>query len=204
MNSEARVRALRRIGTTALVMTVLLMMLGGWVKATGSGLACPDWPACYGKWVPPFPSQENGGLQPGFDPANDVADRYTQAQVMYEWTHRAVAVLLGIPILLFAILSIFGRDLSTPLRILPTAAVGVLVIQAGLGGATVIHGNPAFLTTAHLTTATLFLVLITIATTVAYTAPLRPAPPSPAPEERPEPKRFEGYTYTDVGERVGE
>lgn len=205
MNLAARITALRRIGAVTLGMTMALMVLGGWVKATGSGLACPDWPTCYGEWLPPFPSIENGGTwtqeQDGSTVTTPIV--YTQAQVIYEWAHRAVASLLGIPILLFAGLSLFGRGLSLGLRILPTASVVVLALQFAIGRETVLQGNPALVTTLHLATATLFLVLVTFAVATSYLRPAPPAPPTPppAPEAPPAP-RFEGYTYTDSGESV--
>ena len=40
--------ALRRATLLALALTYALIVLGAWVRATGSGLACPDWPTCYG------------------------------------------------------------------------------------------------------------------------------------------------------------
>ena len=40
------------VATTA--MTMFLIGVGGTVRASGSGLGCPDWPRCHGKWYPPL------------------------------------------------------------------------------------------------------------------------------------------------------
>lgn len=182
-----RLRAVRALGIVVVVMTFMLMVLGSWVKATGSGLACPDWPRCYGEWMPPFPSADNGGTYQG-EPVV-----YSQAQVLYEWGHRGLAMVTGLVVLAFAaIVALKGKELHPMARSLPMLAILVLVIQVLLGGITVLGKNAAPLTTAHLATATLFFFLVTLATAFLY---LRPFPearaakarhgvPAHAPQER--------------------
>lgn len=169
METASRVLLARRLGVTLLIMTFALMVLGSWVKATGSGLSCPDWPQCYGQWFPPFPSAENGGIDPD---GIDAADGYTQAQILYEWTHRLVASLLGVPFLAFLAVTWTGKGLSNGLRYTPVGALLVLVLQVALGGITVVGKNAAPLTTAHLATATLFIILVTLSVAFAFLRPL--------------------------------
>ena len=140
-------RTLRGTSGMALVLTYGLIVLGAWVRATGSGLSCPDWPTCYGHWVP----------LPGDIPA-DVG--YSYLQVMLEWVHRLIAgVILGPLVLLIGVSAWRARGMQPRMPAYAGALILLLLVQAGLGGLTVLDQNSPWSVALHLGTA---LVLLSV------------------------------------------
>lgn len=113
-------------------LTFGLIVLGALVRAHGAGLACPDWPLCFGQAVPQF-----------------------DLRVAFEWSHRAVA---GSVALFFAGLSIAALrvDRSDALRRLIGLAAVLLAIQIVLGALTVWLKLASWTVTAHLITGNSF------------------------------------------------
>ena len=51
-------KGLSRISLITLLAVYVLILVGGIVRSTGSGMGCPDWPKCFGNWVPPISAEE--------------------------------------------------------------------------------------------------------------------------------------------------
>jgi heme A synthase len=113
-------------------LTFALVVLGGIVHNTGSSLACPDWPLCYGMVFPPM----RGGI-------------------LYEHGHRLLASATAGCTVLLAMAVWSRRD--TPLRLLGALGVALVLFQACLGGLTVLLRLPPPVSIAHLATSMAFL-----------------------------------------------
>lgn len=139
---DARDR-IRQLVWKLAIATLLLMAVGSATRVMNAGLACPDWPLCYGQLVP---------------------RQQMNLQVFLEWFHRLDAALIGLLSLWLAAQAWWCRR-DVP-RWLPWAATGALlliVVQGGLGGLTVTELLRFDIVTAHLGTAMAFLItLLTI------------------------------------------
>jgi cytochrome c oxidase assembly protein subunit 15 len=124
---DAGLAAFRRLVLVSIGVALVLIAIGGTVRATDSGLACPDWPACYGQWIPP-------------------ADLH----IWIEHTHRLVA---GVLLILIWTLAVWALRRFRDRRELlwPVLGVWLLVhVQALLGALVVWNLLKAELVTAHL------------------------------------------------------
>ena len=124
------------VATTA-GATFLLLIVGGVVHATDSGLACPDWPQCFGSFFPPM-----------------------VGKVFFEHGHRLFATAVGNLTILQLILVFRLRPKGHPARWLSVAALVLVIFQGVLGGMTVKMQLPDAVSTAHLATSMLFFSLL--------------------------------------------
>ena len=135
----------QRVGLGLVIGLLVLTALGGIVRVTGSGLACPDWPACYGAVIP----------------SGDFGE-FAAHQVWLEWTHRLVAAIMGLIILGYAIAAWRGYR-ERPRIWLPAAlSIPFLALQVVLGGLTVTERLEEVIVTLHLATAMLILMLVAV------------------------------------------
>ncbi|MEZ5420531.1 MAG: COX15/CtaA family protein [Vicinamibacterales bacterium] len=151
-----RLTSFQRLAIATTALTYLLIAVGGLVRASGAGLGCPDWPRCFGSWIPPASAAE---LPPGFDVA-----QFNPVLMWTEYLNRLLGVSVGFAI--FATTVAAWRAHRRHPRILwPTVAALLLTGYEGwLGGRVVAHELAPWIVTAHMVVALVIVQLLLWAT----------------------------------------
>lgn len=147
-------RGHRNLLLVATVFTALLVTLGAVVCATESGAACPDWPGCYGRAIPP-----------------------PQIHSIIEYTHRFVAALTTPLIIAAAFVGWRRARRDVLITRLPLIAIFFTLAVATFGAFAVLTGLARGVAALDLGSALIVLTLMTTATTAAFARRANPALP---------------------------
>lgn len=134
----------RLLVSSSVLAVYSLLLLGGIVSGTGSGMGCgPDWPLCHGRLIPSF----------------------SEPEVWFEWLHRLLAALVGLLVLATSAVA-WGQARSfQPIPLFAGISLVLLLTQVALGAVTVRLDLSPAASTAHLAVGiALFSVLVLMAT----------------------------------------
>lgn len=179
-----------RISFVTIVVTLLVILAGGVVRSTGSGMGCPDWPKCFGQYVPPtkvdeLPSdykekyvairvKKNERFANYLDKLgkSNLADSIRQDQTILQpeefnaaktWTeyiNRLVGALTGLMLLATAISSFAYRKVAKRIVVLSILNLFVVGYQAWLGSIVVSTNLMQWIVTVHMLLALVILAIL--------------------------------------------
>jgi heme a synthase len=153
------------------ILTILVIIAGGVVRTTQSGMGCPDWPKCFGMWIPPTNAAELPANFESYLKVQDIDHSFNVYHTWIEYINRLFTVLLG----LFAIIQlaiIFKKREKLQRELKLAIAFLALVVLTGLLGKYVVKLNLAHLSISiHLLFA-LFLTQIQLALMMAVSGKL--------------------------------
>ncbi|MGB0721097.1 MAG: COX15/CtaA family protein [Gammaproteobacteria bacterium] len=134
-----------RLALFTVIVTLVVVVLGAYVRLSDAGLGCPDWPGCYGHVGVPDEHHEIHAANEAFP------ERPVEAHKAWkEMIHRYVASSLGVLILILAVMAWMRRGLGEENHGLMTFAVVLVIFQGLLGMWTVTLLVKPAIVTAHL------------------------------------------------------
>ncbi len=177
-NPPARRPALRTLAGVVVLCVYLQILLGAWMRHTGSGLAVPDFPLTYGKVLPPLSASavDDINRQRVWEPL--ALPPTTLAQIWIHTAHRLGAIVVAIAVLWITrrVLRQWGDQRRVVIPAVLLAAL--LVLQVMLGPLALWSQRGLLLTTAHVGSGALMLAISWILFLQAGRVPAAEAPPS--------------------------
>lgn len=153
-------KAFKRFALWSTIATYVLIFVGALVRVSGAGLGCPDWPRCFGRWIPPTSVEQ---LPADIDP-----NLFNFTLAWIEYINRLIGVIVGLLIAVTAILAI--RYMRKYPRILIPSILAALLVafQGWQGGQVVYSALEPFILTIHLGLALIIVSLLVYVTQQAY------------------------------------
>jgi cytochrome c oxidase assembly protein subunit 15 len=149
----------RRFTFLTTIATYFLIFVGGLVRVSGAGLGCPDWPQCFGRWIPPTSISQ---VPP------ELAGQFNMTLAWIEYINRLCGMTVGLLILFTALWAIF-KFRSHKKILYPAMAAAILTAFQGWQGSVLVSSLLApIVITVHMLLALLIVSLLIYTTAQAY------------------------------------
>ncbi len=167
---ERAVRRFQQLAIFSVFFTYIVIFAGGLVRVSGAGLGCPDWPKCFGRWIPPTSISQ---LPPDIDPS-----KFNFTLAWIEYFNRVGGALLGFVLIWLAVEAY--RTFKTRRDIFVPSILSLILVafQGWLGSVVVATELEPVIVTVHMLLALVLMsILIFVAHRVHY-------PPESFPKEK--------------------
>ncbi|MFI3136087.1 MAG: COX15/CtaA family protein [Methylococcaceae bacterium] len=152
----------RRIGTITIIAVYVLILIGGIVRASGAGMGCPDWPTCFGQWVPPTDVSElPANYQEIYAQRGYQNTTFNPVKTWTEYLNRLSGVSIGFLIVLTVWASRIYLKADKMVFYIASSILLLVMFQGWLGSAVVASNLKPFMITLHMLLA-LFIVALLI------------------------------------------
>jgi cytochrome c oxidase assembly protein subunit 15 len=159
MNPDA-IQKFRRLGIITILLVYTVILAGGIVRASGAGMGCPDWPTCFGQWIPPTEEMQLPSnyheiyAQRGYQNT-----QFNPIKTWTEYTNRLVGATLGIFVLLTAWSSRIYLKSDKTIFYLALSSVFIVGFQGWLGSTVVASNLKPLMITVHMLMALVIVAL---------------------------------------------
>lgn len=163
-NIATKLRRFQRLALLTIAATIVLVMVGGIVRMTGSGMGCPDWPHCFGQWIPPTDiSQLPDDYKTRFAVQGREIATFDAFKTWVEYGNRLVGVLIGFFIIGTTVAAFPLRKFDKRIfRLSLWALIGVL-FEGWLGSKVVSTDLAVWVVTIHMVVALVIILWLVMA-----------------------------------------
>lgn len=160
------IQLFRRFSLITVFAVFFLIMVGSIVRTTGSGMGCPDWPKCFGQWIPPTDiSQLPENYKEIFKvQGKEIAD-FEAFKTWIEYVNRLVGMLIGFSIFITFILSLWFWKKDKAVTLFSFLAFVLVGFQGWLGSVVVSTNLGSGIITLHMVVA---LIIVAVLIYVVY------------------------------------
>jgi cytochrome c oxidase assembly protein subunit 15 len=156
------------ISQITLVFVYLVIIAGSVVRATGSGMGCPDWPKCFGKWVPPTSVSElPADYKEVYAEEHHAVAEFNVWNTWTEYLNRLVGAVLGVLIFIQFIVSFKFRKERKSIWLYSLLELILIGFQGWLGAKVVSSNLAPVKITIHMVVALIILSIAILITTKA-------------------------------------
>ena len=131
---DKEIDSFRQLAFITLAAVYFLIAVGASVRASGAGMGCPDWPTCFGQWVPPTSeTQLPSNYQDIYADLGYADTRFNVVKTWTEYVNRLIGVVIGLLIFLTAVFSWRLRSFDSSIFLASLAAFLMVGFQGWLG-----------------------------------------------------------------------
>ena len=160
-NKSPAMTRLRFVSLATVITIYLLILVGGIVRATGSGMGCPDWPTCFGSWIPPTSeAQLPADYQTIYAERGYADTTFNVRKTWTEYLNRLMGVFTGLWIIATMICAFPYRSSDKRLVYAAVAGVALVVFQGWLGSRVVASNLAPGMITLHMLLAQVIVCLL--------------------------------------------
>ena len=160
MNSQA-VLKFRRIGILTIFAVYIVILMGGIVRASGAGMGCPDWPTCFGQWIPPTEeAQLPANYHEIYAQRGYQNTQFNPVKTWTEYSNRLVGVSIGFLIFLTAWSSRIFLKGDKTIFYLSLSSFFLVGFQGWLGSTVVASNLKPVMITIHMLLALVIVALL--------------------------------------------
>jgi cytochrome c oxidase assembly protein subunit 15 len=151
----------RRIGLATLIAIYLVILAGGIVRASGSGMGCPDWPKCFGQLIPPTSESQLPANYHEIYAERGYADtHFNPVKTWTEYVNRLIGASAGVLVFLTLLASRPYRKTDPAVFHVSLAVLVLIGFQAWLGARVVANHLHPWIITAHMLIAFSIVILL--------------------------------------------